>query len=208
MSWINSTIILGLIQINYPAYEGKPWHGTLIFYAVIALALLINTYLGKVFPWLEAVAFIVHIVGFFAIMIVMIYLAPKSPPSFVFDNFMNLGGLTDIQSALLGSVTIMYMFNGTSSLAEEDTAALLILVAVDGATHMAEEIENASVVIPRALVITVVVNGVIGWAALVIVFFCMGSIDGIMEMSSGVAFVSMFYSITQSVPGASALVSH
>ncbi|KAJ4345862.1 uncharacterized protein N0V89_011997 [Didymosphaeria variabile] len=84
---------------------------------------------------------------------------------------------------------------------------LLTLLGVDGATHMAEEIEDASIVIPRALIITVLINGAIGWAALVVVFFCMGSIDGIMEMSGGVAFVSMFYSVTQSVPGASALVS-
>ncbi|KAF2008733.1 amino acid transporter [Aaosphaeria arxii CBS 175.79] len=188
VAWINSTIVLGLVQINYPDYETKAWHGILIFYAVVALALLINTYLGRVFLWLEAVAFIVHVVGFFAIMIVLMYLAPKSSPTLVFDNFMNLGGLTNIQSALVGSVTIMYMFNG-----------------VDGATHMAEEIENAAVVIPQALIITVLINGAIGWAALFVVFFCMGSVEDIMDVPGGVAFVSMFASVTKSVTGASLL---
>jgi amino acid transporter len=72
---------------------------------------------------------------------------------------------------------------------------------------MAEEIENASVVIPRALIVTVLVNGVCGWAMLVLVFFCMGSIEAIMMAEGGFSFVSMFYTITQSVPGASVLVS-
>jgi len=101
------------VQINYPHYESKVWHGTLIFYAVIAVAVIINTYLGRLFPWIEAVAFIVHVVGFFAILIVLVYLAPKNDPTVVFQNFTNYGGLTDVQSALVGAVTLMYMFNGT-----------------------------------------------------------------------------------------------
>lgn len=113
VTWINSTIILGLVQVNYPGYVTETWHGTLIFYAVIAVAVLINTYLGRLFPWLEAVAFIVHILGFFAILIVLVYLAPKNDPKAVFQDFTNFGGHTDVQSALVGAVTLMYMFNGT-----------------------------------------------------------------------------------------------
>ena len=113
VTWINSTIIIGLVQVNYPGYDFKLWHGTLIFYAVIAVAVLVNTVLGRLFPWLEAVAFVVHIVGFFAILIVLVYLAPKNDPEVVFRNFTNFGGLTDVQSALVGAVTLMYMFNGT-----------------------------------------------------------------------------------------------
>jgi choline transport protein len=78
---------------------------------------------------------------------------------------------------------------------------------VDGATHMAEEIENASVAIPRALIITVAVNGVFGWAMLILVFFCMGSVEEILGAEGGFSFVSLFYSITKSVPGTSVLVS-
>lgn len=79
---------------------------------------------------------------------------------------------------------------------------------MNGATHLAEEIEGASSVVPRALIITVLVNGVFGWAMLILVFFCMGSVENIMMAQGGFSFVSMFYSITESVPGASALVSN
>lgn len=72
---------------------------------------------------------------------------------------------------------------------------------------MAEEIENASTVIPHALIITIVVNGILGWAMLVLVFFCMGSAESILGAEGGFSFVSMFYSITRSVSGASILVS-
>jgi choline transport protein len=72
---------------------------------------------------------------------------------------------------------------------------------------MAEEIENASTIIPRALIITVFVNGILGYAMLFLVFFCMGSIEEILAMEGGFSFVSMFYSITRSAPGASVLVS-
>ncbi|KAF1919952.1 hypothetical protein BDU57DRAFT_570091, partial [Ampelomyces quisqualis] len=64
VTWINSTIIIGIVQVNYPGYVTKNWHSTFMLYAVITVAVLINKYSGRSCPWLEAVAFLVHILGF------------------------------------------------------------------------------------------------------------------------------------------------
>lgn len=44
---------------------------------------------------------------------------------------------------------------------------------------MAEEIENAAVNVPRAIVTTVLLNGSTGWAMVLAVLFCLGDIDSV-----------------------------
>ena len=110
---LNAETIQALVALNNPQYEVHRWHGTLIFYAIMALALLVTTYLGRLFPKLEAVVLVLHVTGFFAILITLVYLSPKSDRSEVFQSFTNGGGFSaDGLSFLIGSVSIMFTFNG------------------------------------------------------------------------------------------------
>lgn len=112
-TFLNATIIQALVVLNHPEYEFQRWHGTLIFYAIIALALFVTTYLGRLFPKFEAIALVLHVTGFFAILITLVYLSPKSDRSVVFQSFINGGGFsTDGQSFLVGAVSIMFSFIG------------------------------------------------------------------------------------------------
>ena len=112
-TFLNATIIQALMTMNYPDYVFQRWHGTLIFYAVIAVALFVTTYMGRLFPKFEAMVLVLHIVGFFAILITLVYLSPKSAPSDVFQLFINGGGFSsDTQSFLVGSVSVMFAFIG------------------------------------------------------------------------------------------------
>lgn len=112
-TFICSNMIVALASYSNPDYDVKNWHAALIFYAIIALAVLVNTYLGRLFPSIESLAFLLHVVGFFIVLIVVVYLAPKTDPSTVFDNFINGGGFpTTAQSVLVGSVPVMFGFNG------------------------------------------------------------------------------------------------
>jgi choline transport protein len=58
------------------------------------------------FPSLEAVVLILHILGFFAFILVFLYLAPeKTSASVVFGTFLNGGGFSNnAQSVLVGAV--------------------------------------------------------------------------------------------------------
>jgi hypothetical protein len=62
---------------------------------------------------------------------------------------------------------------------------------------MVEEIDYASIVILRALVISALVDRVSGWATLVVVSCYMGSVGGIVDASGRVArlHVLMYHSI-------------
>lgn len=44
---------------------------------------------------------------------------------------------------------------------------------------MAEEIENAAMNVPRAIVTTVILNGTTGWAMVIAMLFCLGDIQSV-----------------------------
>jgi amino acid transporter len=100
---------------EHPEYvlEYKNWHALLVIYAVVIVGFVVNTYLGAIFPALESMVFIVHVIGYLIILIVLAHLAPKQPASFVFKNFFNGGEFSTMgQSVLAGAVPIMLGFAG------------------------------------------------------------------------------------------------
>ena len=114
VAFLSGTMIQGLLILNYPDYDSHRWHGTLLFYAILLLSLVINTYLARLLPKIEAVVLIVHVVGFFCILIPLVYLAPRGSVQDVFATFANDGGWsTNGQAFLIGLSTSMYSFIGT-----------------------------------------------------------------------------------------------
>lgn len=112
-AFLGGTIIQGLIVLNYPDYNFQRWHGTLMFYAIIALTLFVNTYLASYLPKIEGLILVLHILGFFAILIPIVYLAPRSSASEVFGTFINGGGWnSEGLSFFVGIIASVYAFIG------------------------------------------------------------------------------------------------
>jgi choline transport protein len=82
----------GLLVLNDESYIFKRWHGTLLFAAVILVSVLFNTVLARALPVIESCILVCHVVGFFALIIPLVMLAPQSTPSYVFTEFDNKGG--------------------------------------------------------------------------------------------------------------------
>ncbi len=61
-----------LIQLNHPEYVPQQWHGTLLFWATVVVAVLINTVTSHILPQFEVFILVVHIFGFFAILIPLV----------------------------------------------------------------------------------------------------------------------------------------
>lgn len=76
--YLTGTMIVALIQLNHPTYVPQLWHGTLLFWATIAYALFVNTLLGSTLPKIELLMLIIHVVGFFAILIPLVVVSAES----------------------------------------------------------------------------------------------------------------------------------
>lgn len=92
-----------------------------MLYAVLLLGLFVNTVAVKLLPAIERSLLFFHVIGFFAILIPLVVMAPHSSPSFVFSEWFNVSGYAD---GLSFCVAI--------------TASNILFVGYDGACHMGE----------------------------------------------------------------------
>lgn len=105
--------IQGLVVLNYPDYVFERWHGTMIYWAILILALLMNTVGIKFLPLVENVNLVFHVTMFFAILIPLVVLAPHKSAEYVFTTFENNSGWSsDGVSWCLGLLSTTYVFAG------------------------------------------------------------------------------------------------
>ena len=87
-------MIQGLVVLNYPdTYIYERWHGTLLYWGVLLLALVVNVYGSKMLPTIQNLTMVLHVVLFFTVLITIAVVSPtKHSPSFVFAKFQNYSG--------------------------------------------------------------------------------------------------------------------
>jgi choline transport protein len=172
------TIIQGLVILDYPDYDPKPWQGTLFAWLVVAVAIFINVVVPDVLPKFEIFVIVIHVTGFIAILVVLWHFSPHSPAHFVFATSLNEGGWpTQGLSYCVGFLGNVATF-----------------VGADASVHMAEEVANAALNIPRAICGSMIMNGLIGFAMMLTVLFCLGDVQSVLGTATGFPFIQIFYS--------------
>ncbi|CAL00903.1 uncharacterized amino-acid permease C15C4.04c [Aspergillus awamori] len=190
-SYMAGTEILGAIILGRNTFNSQPYQGTLLMWAVVVVALIVNIIGGKFLPRLETLILMIHILGYFGVLIPMTYMSDHKSTEEVFKDFTNGGHLyTDGLSFFVGMTGCVFAFAGG-----------------DAAVHMAEEVNHATVVIPRAILLSVAINGTLGFTMLIATLFCMGSVDAALESPTGYPFMEIFQQATGSVAGGLGLSS-
>lgn len=96
-----------------PTYIPESWHGTLLFWAVAVFSIMINSVGGKLLPRFEGIILILHILGFFAILIPLTYMADHGNAQEIFTTFYNMGEWqTQGLSFFVGLVGCVFAFAG------------------------------------------------------------------------------------------------
>ncbi|KAL8648731.1 MAG: hypothetical protein Q9210_004812 [Variospora velana] len=167
---VSGNMILTLVAMNNPGYSPTQWQGTLVYWALMALAIIVNLYSSTILPKLEFFILSLHILGFFAFLIPMVYLCPqKATSTEVWTKFNNGGDWpTMALSVFVGLIGSVFANNGT-----------------DCAVHMAEETRGADYVIPWCVVSTSVLNGILGLGTLLSMLYVTPSIEAVLESPSG-----------------------
>ena len=72
---------------------------------------------------------------------------------------------------------------------------------------MSEEIANASTNVPRSMIVSILLNGTLGFAMLIAVLFCSGDVtaESIVETPTGYPFIAIFVQATRSVGGSTGM---
>ncbi|KAF2187994.1 amino acid transporter [Zopfia rhizophila CBS 207.26] len=191
IAYLAGTQIQGLIILNNGSYVPERWHGTLLVIAVATVSIIFNTLLARKLPLIEGTVLILHIFGFFAVFITMWVLAPRSKASDVFGQFQDNAGWGNVGlSCLVGQL-----------------APVFSLLGSDAATHMSEELRDASYTLPRAMIWTAVSNSILGLLMLITMCFCLGDVESIIKTPTGYPFIQVIFNATESRVGTTVLAS-
>lgn len=192
--YIAATSIQTLAAINNPAYNPQRWQIVLLMYALLAMGLIVNTYLGRVLPMIESLILLIHVLGFFVLLVVLLYLTEnKNPASVVFGDFVNGGGWpSNPLSLFVGTVGSILSFLGT-----------------DAAAHIAEEVQGASTLVPWSMIAAIIINGASGLGMLLTMLFVMGDPMAIIQayLDGQLPFALVFVNSLGSNGAAAGLVS-
>ncbi|KAL9527814.1 putative amino acid/polyamine transporter [Sphaerulina musiva] len=184
-----ATQVQGLIILNDSTYVPQRWHGVLLTIAAASVAVLFNTVFARKLPLLEGLMLIILICGFFAILIPLWVFAPRQSNSAVWTDFTQTA-----EWPSMGVATLVAL-----------TGPIYALIGPDSAVHMSEEVRDASLTIPLAMISTLVLNGLTGLVMAITFVYCIGPIDAALLPQYNFAFIGTFYNATQSRAGATVM---
>ncbi|KAM5455668.1 hypothetical protein MaudCBS49596_001569 [Microsporum audouinii] len=189
--FLTGSMIQGLVIFTNPSYSPSSWHTTFFLWAVALYCVFINVVTSKLLPAFEKLALALHLVGFLAVLIPLVKFGVKNDASLVFKNFIN-GGNWSSQgvSFLVGLTGNAFAFLG-----------------LDGAYHMSEEIQNPSITVPRSIILTLFINGSLGFSMLIATLFSIVDLPAAQNSQTGFPFLEIFLQATGSIAGSATMAS-
>ncbi|WPG98162.1 Hypothetical protein R9X50_00094800 [Acrodontium crateriforme] len=181
--------LAGLVQemvlLGYPdANIQQLWQQTLIVFLFILLTVGFNIFFAHHLPLMEGIILFLHFFAFFAFLLVL-WIMPKThqPAKEVFTTFYDGGGWGNIGlSCLVGLATPIWCFIGP-----------------DAGAHMSEELKDASLQLPRAMMWATCLNGIAGITMLITFCFCIDDLQDIVGPdASSYPIIQILYKVTNS----------
>ncbi|KAK5677178.1 hypothetical protein LTS10_010367 [Elasticomyces elasticus] len=142
ISYTAAQQVIALIATCQADFVWKGWQGALLTIAFVVFAILFNMFAINKMPLIEGLVVTIHIFGFFAFVVIFWVLGPREPASRVFTEFQDQNGWGSYGLATLVAVV------GPSA----------ALIGADAAVHLAEELKDASYILPRAMISSALIN--------------------------------------------------
>uniref|UniRef100_A0A093VJW0 Choline transport protein n=1 Tax=Talaromyces marneffei PM1 TaxID=1077442 RepID=A0A093VJW0_TALMA len=183
-------MLQGLVTLDFPTYTATRWQGTLLTWAVALVSTFVNAVIPSMLPRIEIGTVVFHVAGFVVIIALLWHYTPSfHNADFVFRTSLNEGGWpTQGLSYCVGFLGNVATF-----------------VGADASVHLAEEVSDAPSTIPRVIISSMVLNGIVGFAMMLTLLFCLGDVDSVLASQTGFPFIQIFYNSVRSVAGATVM---
>jgi len=170
-----SDTIQAIILVADPTYTATRWRRTLFVMAAAAFVSTFNIALASHLSWCEGVFATVHFFAYVPVLVGLFVLSPKRSVGEVFLHF--------AQTDSKWPDTSMALFVGQVS-------NLFVMLGSDGITHLAEEIEDAGIVLPRSMLWSYYINAPLTLLMATVYCFSIASIPKV--LASPMPFVVVF----------------
>ncbi|PWY75110.1 GABA permease [Aspergillus heteromorphus CBS 117.55] len=188
---IAAQFVLGMANLVFPSYEIQRWQTVLVAYLVAILAAGINIWGPHLLNRIARFILIWNIGSFLITVVVLLATNDhKQSASFVFVDFQNFTGWDRAMAAIIGILQ-----------------ACFGMCCYDAPAHMTEEMKSASKQAPQAIILSVVLGAITGFAFLLVLCFCIGDITATADSATGVPVIQIFYDSTGSKAAACILAS-
>ncbi|KAL9564969.1 hypothetical protein ACKAV7_010883 [Fusarium commune] len=214
--YLTGTMLQGLIVFMVPSYTAQTWQGTLIAWLLILIAIFVNTVVSSILPKLEGMILVLHIIGFFAVLISLVTFGANGDAEHIFLEFCNTGGWsTQGLSWCVGLLGSVYSFVGVDCsfhvrsipyYAHSSSSPFAQGNNSYGA-QMCEEVKNPSVAVPRSIITSIVINGSMGLAIVIAMLYGATNIDKAINSNTGYPSIEIIYQATGSMGGTAAITS-
>jgi len=173
-TYVVTTQIEAMIEVYAPDFTFTSWQYTLLMWAFCLITIVFNTYAAGVLPTLEIISLVGHLLGFIVNLVPLLVLCPKNSAYDVFVRFENSSGYSSNGAAfLISQVTIIYCNLGS-----------------DSVVHISEEVNDASLTVPRCMWWSYLGNVSLGIVMLIAMLFCIGPLEDVLE--SDVPYLLLF----------------
>ncbi|XWX01641.1 hypothetical protein V2A60_009669 [Cordyceps javanica] len=152
------------------AYEPKAWHALLICIACMACWAIVNIFAVRLLHYMNTTVLVLHVVGFVVVIGVLLgFTKDKHDAAYVFTNFENhTGWNNNFVSWSIGLLSALYAYN-----------------SLDTVTHFCEEIPDANILVPRAMVLQAGATALMTFPFIIAVLFCIGDVGAVLASPIG-----------------------
>ena len=90
-AYLIGSLIQGIVVLTHPTYSPQPFQTMLFLWAVLLFVLFFNCITSRALARFEGGFLVLHLAGFFAVLIPLVLLGPHGDASSVFLTFLNNG---------------------------------------------------------------------------------------------------------------------
>jgi len=182
VAYIGAQQVLGLVAVCNPTFVIEGWHGALLTMAFVLAAISFNTFAIRWLPILEGLAALFHTAGFLVFIVILWTKGPHADAHATFTTFADDNGWGSV-----GLATLIAIVGPATT-----------YLGGDSAVHLAEELKDASYVLPRAMVIAALINYATGFIMMITLMSNLGDINVDLANSTGQPWIAVILTITGS----------
>jgi amino acid transporter len=170
----------------------KGWHSTLFSISITAFAIVWNTVFVRKLPLIEGLGLTLHVFGFFAFVVVLWVMGPRSDSKTVWTKFEDNSGWGNVGLSTLVGIL----------------GPIVTLIGSDSSCHLSEELRDAAWVLPRAMVATAIVNYTLGFIMTITIMSTLGDdVSAILTTRFGQPWIQVLFNATESRAGTSIMTA-